>query len=212
MQKSVSSDLAEPIPIVINLVGILQNNGAQNFTSLQAEGAARVGNSSSSSRSVPPLSKYPQLGADSESESIYASTKGIGEQRVREIFPRAHILRPSVVFGPEDDFFNKFAAMARVSPALPLIGSGSTKFQPVYVGDVADAVAAVARNARPSQAALMNLAVRTCILFQRTVRNHACRDQPTTSFIVNTLSSCTHSGGDGGAYLLLCRWHSTWVL
>jgi NADH dehydrogenase len=83
------------------------------------------------------------IGADAESGSAYASTKGIGENLVREAFPGASIVRPSIVFGPEDDFFNRFAALARFTPALPLIGGGHTKFQPVYVGDVADAIAAI---------------------------------------------------------------------
>lgn len=131
---------------VINLVGILQNNGPQNFSSLQAEGPARVAKAALAA-GVTSFVQISAIGADSQSGSTYASTKGIGEQHVRDIFPGAHILRPSVVFGPEDDFFNKFAAMARFSPILPLIGSGTTKFQPVYVGDVADAVAAVAGDA-----------------------------------------------------------------
>ena len=128
---------------VINLVGILQNRGPQNFASLQAEGAARVATAAAAA-GVASFVQISAIGADDESDSIYASTKGVGEKRVLASFPGAHILRPSVVFGPEDDFFNKFAAMARMSPVLPLIGSGNTKFQPVYVGDVADAVAAVA--------------------------------------------------------------------
>lgn len=131
---------------VINLVGILQSNGPQNFSSLQAEGPGRVAKAALAA-GVKSFVQISAIGADSQSDSIYASTKGIGEQQVRDIFPNAHILRPSIVFGPEDDFFNKFAAMARFSPILPLIGFGTTKFQPVYVGDVADAVAAVAGDA-----------------------------------------------------------------
>ena len=134
---------------VINLVGILQNRGAQNFASLQAEGAARVATAAAAA-GVASFVQISAIGADDESDSIYASTKGVGEKHVLNSFPGAHILRPSVVFGPEDDFFNKFAAMARISPVLPLIGSGNTKFQPVYVGDVADAVAAVAGEAGTS--------------------------------------------------------------
>jgi uncharacterized protein YbjT (DUF2867 family) len=80
------------------------------------------------------------IGADPRSTSAYARSKAAGEQAVRDAFPTATILRPSIVFGPEDDFFNRFAAMATVSPFLPLIGGGETRFQPVYVGDVADAV------------------------------------------------------------------------
>jgi NADH dehydrogenase len=80
------------------------------------------------------------LGADAESNSEYAVTKAEGEKAVREAFPKAVILRPSIVFGPEDGFFNKFAALARFTPALPLIGGGRTRFQPVFVGDVAQAI------------------------------------------------------------------------
>jgi NADH dehydrogenase len=82
------------------------------------------------------------LGADANSPSAYARSKAAGEATLREHFPAATILRPSVVFGPEDDFFNRFATMARYSPVLPLIGGGKTRFQPIYVGDVADAAAA----------------------------------------------------------------------
>ncbi len=80
------------------------------------------------------------IGAHARSQSAYAKSKAEGEARARAAFPGAIVLRPSVVFGPEDDFFNRFAAMARFSPALPLIGGGETKFQPVFVGDVAQAV------------------------------------------------------------------------
>ena len=80
------------------------------------------------------------IGADPRSPSAYARTKAAGEAAARDAFPTATILRPSVVFGPEDQFFNRFAAMATISPVLPLIGGGETLFQPVYVGDVAEAV------------------------------------------------------------------------
>ena len=81
------------------------------------------------------------LGADAESPALYARTKAAGEAAVRAAVPDATILRPSIVFGPEDDFFNRFASLARIAPALPLIGGGETKFQPVFVGDVARAIA-----------------------------------------------------------------------
>ena len=80
------------------------------------------------------------IGAQADSQSLYARTKARGEEAVREIYPDAVILRPSILFGPEDDFFNRFAAMARISPVLPLMGGGHTRFQPAYVGDVAEAV------------------------------------------------------------------------
>ena len=80
------------------------------------------------------------IGADAESDSAYAVSKAEGEQAVRAAFPNAVILRPSIIFGPEDSFFNRFAEMARFFPALPLVGGGHTRFQPVFVGDVAQAI------------------------------------------------------------------------
>src|SRR3989304_8254019 len=82
------------------------------------------------------------IGANPNSPSVYARTKAAGEAAVKDVYPDAVILRPSIVFGPEDDFFNRFAALARLSPALPLIGGGKTRFQPVFAGDVAKAVIA----------------------------------------------------------------------
>ena len=84
------------------------------------------------------------IGADPASTSAYARSKAAGEAAVKAAFPKATIIRPSIVFGPEDNFFNRFAAMAQLSPALPLIGGGHTRFQPVYVGDVADGIMAAA--------------------------------------------------------------------
>jgi NADH dehydrogenase len=90
------------------------------------------------------------IGADEHSASAYARSKAEGERLVLAATPEAVIFRPSVVFGPNDDFFNRFAALARMSPALPLVGGGTTRFQPVYAGDVAEAIAkAVAGNAKP---------------------------------------------------------------
>lgn len=130
---------------VINLVGILFPGGKQSFTALQADGAERVARAAKAA-GAKRLVHMSAIGADPDSESVYASTKGIGERLVQDAFPGANIVRPSIVFGPEDDFFNKFAVIARLSPVLPLIGGGHTKFQPVYVGDVADAVAAICAN------------------------------------------------------------------
>lgn len=127
---------------VINLVGILFPGGKQSFEALQVDGARRVADAAKAA-GAKRLVQISAIGADPESDSAYASTKGIGERLVQEAFPGASIVRPSIVFGPEDDFFNKFAVIARLSPALPLIGGGHTKFQPVYVGDVAAAVAAI---------------------------------------------------------------------
>jgi NADH dehydrogenase len=124
---------------VINLVGILYEGGRQKFAAVQAEGAARVA-AAARAAGARRLIQISAIGADSQSDSLYARSKALGEQGVINAFPGATILRPSIVFGPEDDFFNRFAKMAMISPALPLIGGGHTKFQPVYVGDVAAAV------------------------------------------------------------------------
>lgn len=126
---------------VVNLVGILYEKGGQRFQSVHVAGAERVARIAKA-EGVSRLVHISAKGADPESDSNYARTKGLGEQAVREAFPEATILRPSVVFGPEDDFFNRFAAMTRFSPALPLVGGGETRFQPVFVGDVADAIMA----------------------------------------------------------------------
>ena len=122
----------------VNLCGILFQGG-QTFEDLQADGAAHVAQAASAA-GVGALVHVSALGADSESDSQYAVTKAEGEEAVREAFPKAVILRPSIIFGPEDGFFNKFAALARFTPALPLIGAGRTRFQPVFVGDVAQAI------------------------------------------------------------------------
>ena len=124
---------------VVNLVGILAESGKQSFDSVQARGAGWVAEAAAAEGAR--LVQLSAIGADSESHSVYAQTKAKGEELVLAADPQAIILRPSIVFGPEDEFFNMFAAMAQMSPALPLIGGGETKFQPVYVGDVAQAVA-----------------------------------------------------------------------
>jgi uncharacterized protein YbjT (DUF2867 family) len=126
---------------VVNLAGILFERGEQSFERVHHDGAARLARLAKAA-GVEHFVHVSALGADAASRSAYARTKAAGEAAVRSIFPGAVILRPSVVFGPEDDFFNRFAAMARIAPVLPLIGGGVTKFQPVYVGDVADAVIA----------------------------------------------------------------------
>jgi NADH dehydrogenase len=123
---------------VVNLVGILHNSGGQTFDALQAEGAARIARVASEA-GVQNLVQVSAIGADSESESQYARSKANGEKAVLEAFPAASILRPSVVIGHEDGFFNRFAGLAKLFPVLPLPGL-ETKFQPVYVGDVADAI------------------------------------------------------------------------
>jgi NADH dehydrogenase len=126
---------------IINLIGILAASGKQTFQAVQAEGAARVARISAEN-GITRFVHMSAIGADRNSNSRYARSKGEGEDAVLQAIPNAVILRPSIVFGPEDDFFNRFAQMARFSPVLPLIGGGKTKFQPVYVGDVAKAVVA----------------------------------------------------------------------
>jgi NADH dehydrogenase len=126
--------------VVINLVGVLYSSGAQTFSALHAEGA-RVAARAAKQASATQFIQMSAIGADEDSHSNYARTKGEGEKAAAEEFPGAIIIRPSVVFGPEDNFFNQFAGMARLSPVLPLIGGGATLFQPVFAGDVAEAVA-----------------------------------------------------------------------
>ncbi|RDL49207.1 hypothetical protein BLJAPNOD_00304 [Ensifer sp. M14] len=124
---------------VINCVGVLFESGRNTFDAVQDFGARAV---AEAARNVgAKLTHISAIGADAKSESSYARTKGRAEAAIRETLPDAIILRPSIVFGPEDGFFNKFAQMARFAPALPLIGGGNTKFQPVYVTDVAETVA-----------------------------------------------------------------------
>ena len=123
---------------VVNLTGILFQKG-QTFEDVQADGAANIAQAAAAAGATS-LVHISAIGADAESDSSYAVTKAEGETAVREAFPSATILQPSIIFGPEDGFFNKFAAMARMSPALPLIGGGKTRFQPVFVGDVAAAI------------------------------------------------------------------------
>jgi NADH dehydrogenase len=125
---------------VINLVGILYASGKQSFDAVQAKGAARIA-AAAKAAGATRFVQISAIGADPSSDSAYARSKAEGEQAVKLAFADATILRPSIVFGPEDDFFNRFARMAMMSPVLPLIGGGHTKFQPVYVADVADAVA-----------------------------------------------------------------------
>jgi len=123
----------------INLVGILAESGAQTFDAVQGAGAGTVAKAAAAAGAA--LVHVSAIGADENSPSRYARAKAAGEKAVLAAVPSATILRPSVVFGPEDQFTNRFAALARMSPMLPLIGGGLTKLQPVYVGDVATAVA-----------------------------------------------------------------------
>ena len=147
----------ERADLVIDLVGILYERGRQTFQALHVEGAARIA-AAAKAAGVKQLIHVSALGADEESDSAYARSKATGEKAVREAFPGAVIFRPSVVFGPEDGFFNRFASLTGLSPVLPVFlndgfrrqgfgidvwGTGGPKFQPVYVGDVAAAIAKV---------------------------------------------------------------------
>jgi len=124
---------------VVNLVGLMSESGAQRFDAVHTLGARTVATAAKDA-GIEAFVQMSAIGADPAHVSLYAKTKGEGEAAVREIIPEAVILRPSVVFGPEDRFFNRFAAMARFLPALPLIGGGATKLQPVFVGDVASVI------------------------------------------------------------------------
>jgi NADH dehydrogenase len=132
---------AEDADAVVNLVGILFSVGKQTFKSVQDEGAGSVAKAAKAAGARACV-QVSAIGADPESASIYARTKAAGEAAVKDVQPDATIIRPSVVFGPEDEFFNRVAALARISPVLPLIGGGHTKFQPVFVGDVAQTIVA----------------------------------------------------------------------
>ncbi|MEZ5777168.1 MAG: complex I NDUFA9 subunit family protein [Paracoccaceae bacterium] len=125
---------------VVNCVGTFDKGGRNNFDAVQAEGAGRIARIAADI-GVGTLVQVSAIGADAESDSDYARTKAEGEAAVLSAFPAAMILRPSVMFGPEDGFFNRFAAMSRLGPVLPIVG-GSTRFQPVYVDDVAQAAVA----------------------------------------------------------------------
>ena len=122
---------------VVNCVGTFDKGGKNNFDAVQAEGATRIARIAAE-EGVGALVHLSAIGADAASDSRYARTKAEGEAGILRHFPGAVILRPSVVFGPEDQFFNRFAAMTRLGPLLPVIG-GATRFQPVYVDDVAKA-------------------------------------------------------------------------
>src|SRR5437868_6738213 len=124
--------------VAINLVGILHERGKQRFEAVQAQGAQAVAQAAAAAGAR--MIHISALGANPDSPSLYARTKAAGEAAVLAAAPDATIFRPSIVFGPEDDFFNRFAAMARMFPMLPLVGGGETKFQPVFVGDVAQAI------------------------------------------------------------------------
>ncbi|MEA2905225.1 MAG: hypothetical protein QOI12_2612 [Alphaproteobacteria bacterium] len=137
---------ARDADVVVNLVGILFERGRQRFETVQSFGAETVALAASAYGA--PLVHVSAIGADENAPSRYARSKAIGEKLVLSALPDATILRPSIVFGPEDDFFNRFASIARFSPALPLVGGGHTRFQPVFAGDVALAVVAAIEGRR----------------------------------------------------------------
>ena len=139
---------AEGADIVVNLTGILHESGRQRFMAVHTMGAKHVAEAAAEVGATT-LLHMSALGADTESPSTYARSKGLGEQEVLKAFPGAIIFRPSLVFGRDDGFFNLFGAIARLSPVMPLIGA-DTRFQPVYVGDVAQAFkTAVSGGAKP---------------------------------------------------------------
>jgi uncharacterized protein YbjT (DUF2867 family) len=125
---------------VVNAVGILAPTGKQSFDAVQGFGPRAIAEAARAA-GLNGITHISAIGADPESTSAYARSKAVGEAGVLETLPDSIILRPSIVFGPEDNFFNQFAGMARISPVLPLVGGGETKFQPVYVCDIAEAVA-----------------------------------------------------------------------
>jgi NADH dehydrogenase len=125
---------------VVNLVALLFESGKQTFDALHVRGSETIAKACAKAN-IKNLVHMSALGADNSAASDYARTKAEGEALIRQYIASADILRPSIVFGPEDNFFNQFAAMTALSPALPLIGGGQTKFQPIYAGDVAEAVA-----------------------------------------------------------------------
>jgi len=133
----------------VNLVGVLTKSGRQSLKAVNVDGAGAVAKAATAA-GVGQLLHLSALGAGAKAKSRYGRSKAAGEAAVLQGFRNAVLLRPSLIFGPEDDFFNRFAAMARMSPVLPLIGGGRSRFQPVYVGDVAAAVtASLAGSARP---------------------------------------------------------------
>ena len=130
---------------VVNLVGVLYESGHQRFQTVHTEAASTIARAATVA-GVSTLVHISAAGASADSDALYARTKADGERRVRAEFPASVVLRPSLVFGPEDNFFNRFAALARLLPALPLIGGGLTRFQPAYVADIGEAITRCVEN------------------------------------------------------------------
>ena len=131
----------EGAEMVVNAAGVRAQSGAQTYQAVHVEGAAALARAATAA-GIETFAHISGIGADAKSASAYIASKGLGETATLEAFPDATILRPSVVFGPEDDFFNRFGALSRFLPIIPLFGGGKTRLQPVYAGDVARATAA----------------------------------------------------------------------
>ncbi len=131
----------EGAEMVVNATGVRAESGAQTYKAVHVDGAALLARAAAAA-GIETYAHISGIGADPKSASAYIASKGLGETATLDFFPRATILRPSVVFGPEDDFFNRFGALARVMPVIPLFAGGKTRLQPVYCGDVARAAAA----------------------------------------------------------------------
>jgi NADH dehydrogenase len=148
-EEALVTRAVEGADVVINLVGILAEARSGDFMRVHEQGAGRIARLAAAA-GVGRLIQISAIGADAQSPSLYARSKAAGEVAVHAAMPGATILRPSIVFGTEDQFFNRFAAMATMSPVIPIVG-GRTKFQPVYVGDVADAIMAALAPAHAGQ-------------------------------------------------------------
>ena len=161
-EKSVA-DAVRGADFVVNLVGILQPSGRQRFGDIHGKAPETIAKAAKAA-GARGFVQVSAIGADRVARSAYARTKGEGEARALAAFPQTVVLRPSLVFGPEDQFFNRFAGLAAFSPVLPLIG-GRTRFQPVYVGDAARAVAA-AVSERATEGAVYELGGPTVYTFR----------------------------------------------
>ena len=144
------ADAVEGADAVINLVGVLYEAGQQRFHAVHAEGAGRIARAAAAA-GVERMVHVSAIGAAPDAVADYARSKAAGEEAVREAFPASVVVRPSIVFGIEDDFLNRFAWIARLAPAIPLIGGGNTRFQPVYVGDVAAGIMRIVEDSRTSR-------------------------------------------------------------
>jgi NADH dehydrogenase len=207
-QESSVARAVEGAALVVNLVGILAERHAGDFTKIQAEGAGRVARLAAAA-GVPAMVQVSAIGADAGSPSMYARTKAEGEAAVLAAFPAASILRPSLVFGPEDQFFNRFGALARMAPVMPVI-AGDSRFQPVYVGDVADAVMQVIAR-REARGAIYELGGPRVMSFReilgwilaQTGRNRKLVDMPDA--VAGLLARLPFSGLTADQLLLLQR-------